>query len=197
MSRERSRPIITFILLFANIAFYIYLSWESRNIFEIDRALMKRYGFVAEIFFEGAYWQAFTHMFVHFDLPHLGYNMIFLAFFGSRCEEIFGRKRTILFYVFFGGMTTFVAFIYPFNTVSAGASGAIYGLLGADLSAQRGQYPSGIWTSIIYGFVFFFLAAATGFLAHLVGLIIGFAVGYLSSMDWYPEEEKEIESELL
>jgi membrane associated rhomboid family serine protease len=76
------------------------------------------------------------------------------------------------------------------GTISAGASGAIYGLLGADLSAQRGEYPNGISSSILYGFVFFIWAAATGFLAHLVGLIVGFLTGYLASRDWYLEEEK-------
>ncbi|MFH1773993.1 MAG: hypothetical protein ABH874_03430 [Methanobacteriota archaeon] len=49
----------------------------------------------------------------------------------------------------------------------------------------------GAFASLIYGFVFFALAAATGFLAHLVGLVLGFLIGYLITRDWYPEDEKE------
>ncbi|GBE56768.1 rhomboid protease GluP [archaeon BMS3Bbin16] len=189
MSRDESRPIVTYALLTVNILFYIYLAIQSRNILVIDTGLMERYGFVTERFLGGAYYQIVTNMFTHFDFPHLGYNMLFLAFFGSKAEALFGRSRTLLFYLLFGLATTSVSFLYPLDTISAGSSGAIYGLLGADLSAQRGVYTNGIWSSMLYGFVFFFLAAATGFLAHLIGLIIGFIAGYLASRDWYLEEE--------
>jgi rhomboid protease GluP len=185
MLRDEPRPIVTYTLLAINITLYTYLAFQSRNIFLIDTALMERYGFVRGLFWNGAYWQIFTSMFTHFDLPHLGYNMLFLAFFGSKAETLFGRKRTLLFYIVFGAATSIVSFLYPLGTISAGASGAIYGLLGADLSAQRGKYPNGLSSSILYGFVFFIWAAATGFLAHLVGLIIGFIAGYMASKDWY------------
>ncbi len=150
---------------------------------------MDKFGFRKEAFLTGAYWQLFTNMFAHFDLPHLGYNMIFLAFFGSRAEELFGSVQTLFFYILFGLTTTFIAFIYPLGTVSAGASGAIFGLLGADLIAQRGIYANRVWTSLLIGLAFFVLAAATGFLAHLVGLITGFIAGYIATWNWYPGEE--------
>jgi membrane associated rhomboid family serine protease len=190
MSRDEPKPIITYSLLTVNITLYIYLAIQSRNIFVIDNALMERYGFVRGLFWDGAYWQVLTSMITHFDLPHLGYNMLFLAFFGSKAETLFGRARTLGFYIFFGAATSVVSFLYPLGTISAGASGAIYGLLGADLSAQRGRYPNGISSSILYGFVFFIWAAATGFLAHLIGLIIGFVAGYMASKDWYVEDEE-------
>jgi rhomboid protease GluP len=193
MSRNEPRPIVTYALLTINITLYIYLAIQSRDIFVIDTALMERYGFVRGLFLDGAYWQIVTSMITHFDLPHLGYNMLFLAFFGSKAETLFGRKRTLLFYVLFGAATSIVSFLYPLGTISAGASGAIYGLLGADLSAQRGKYPNGLSSSILYGFVFFIWAAATGFLAHLIGLIIGFVTGYLASRDWYVEREEIVD----
>jgi rhomboid protease GluP len=191
MTENRSQPFVTYLLLSINILSYVYLAWQSKNPLDIDQVLMERFGFVKELFLGGAYWQVFTNMFAHFDFPHLGYNMLFLAFFGSKAEEIFGRSKTFYFYILFGVVTTSVAFLYPLGTISAGASGAIYGLLGADLIAQRGIYPNGVWSSLLYGLVFFFLAAATGFLAHLVGLLIGFVGGYLVSWDWYPGEEEE------
>jgi rhomboid protease GluP len=191
MREKRSHPLVTYFLLIINVVIYIYLAWQSNNPFEIERIWMERYGFMKESFLRGRYWQVLTNMFVHFDFPHLGYNMVFLTFFGSKSEEVFGRARTFYFYLLFGAVTTLVAFIYPLGTVSAGASGAIFGLLGADLIANRGVYPSGIWTSLLYGAVFFFFAAATGFLAHLVGLIVGFVAGYWTTRDWYVEEEEE------
>jgi rhomboid protease GluP len=197
MSGERPKPIATYVLLLVNLISYVLLAWQSQNFLEIDRVWMSRYGFVNESFFDGAYWQVITNMFVHFDFPHLGYNMLFLVFFGSRSEELFGRMKTLFFYLLFGTVTTSVALIYPLGTVSAGASGAIFGILGADLVAQRGVYVNRIWSSFLYGLVFFFFAAATGFLAHLVGLLIGFIVGYLATWNWYMEEEGEEESKTL
>jgi membrane associated rhomboid family serine protease len=196
MTDENSTPVVTYILLLINLGLYAYLGIKSNNIFIIDRSLMERYGFVNELFLGGAYWQLGTNMITHFDLPHLGYNMLFLAFFGSKAEDIFGGMKTLLFYVLFGVATTMVSFLYPLGTVSAGASGAIFGLLGVNLAAQRGIYPSGIWSSFLYGFVFFLFAAATGFLAHLVGLILGFIAGYLASRDWYVEDEDDEEGEV-
>jgi rhomboid protease GluP len=188
MAEEKSQPLVTYLLLTVNIAAYLYLAWQSRNFLEIDLDWMFKFGFVKERFLDGAYWQLVTNMFTHFDLPHLGYNMLFLAFFGSKSEDIFGKSRTLLFYVIFGLFTTMVAFLYPLRTISAGASGAIFGLLGSDLIAQRGIYPNGIWSSFLYGVVFFIFAAATGVLAHLVGLVMGFIAGYAATWDWYPAE---------
>ena len=189
MAEENSQPLATYLLLTVNIAAYLYLAWQSHNFLEIDLTWMFKFGFVKERFLDGAYWQLGTNMFTHFDLPHLGYNMLFLAFFGSKAEDIFGRSRTLLLYLIFGLATTIVAFLYPLGTISAGASGAIFGLLGSDLIAQRGIYTNGIWSSFLYGFVFFVFAAATGVLAHLIGLLIGFIAGYMVTWDWYLAED--------
>jgi len=187
---SRSHPVATYLLLTLNIGSYLWLAYKSSSILVIDELWMARLGFMKEAFYEGAYWQVLTNMFVHFDFPHLGYNMVFLAFFSAKAEELFGRARALLYYLFFGAMTTGVAFIYPLGTISAGASGAVFGLLGADLAAQRGIYANGIYTSLTYAFLFFVFASATGFLAHLVGLAIGFLTGYWATRDWYPEEEE-------
>ncbi len=192
MSKKPKTP-VTFLLLAVNITAYIYLAINSENFLQIDHDLMMRYGFMKENFLRGEYHQVLTNIFTHFDLPHFGYNMVFLLFFSSKAEELFGSLRTLFLYVTIGSVTTAVAFIYPLGTVSAGASGAIFGLLGADLIAQRGLYNGEIWTSLFYGLIFFFLAAATGFLAHLAGLLIGFMVGYWITRDWYPEVEDGFE----
>ncbi|MFQ5887463.1 MAG: rhomboid family intramembrane serine protease [Candidatus Hydrothermarchaeales archaeon] len=155
---------------------------------------MAKFGLNKAAFLSGAYYQVLTSMFAHFDFTHLGYNMVFLAIFGAKGEEIYGGKRLLLLYVLCGLFASSVSFFYPLGTISAGASGAIFGILGTVLIANRNSYSGGISTSIFYGFVFFILAATTGFLAHLVGLIFGFLLGYWITRDWYPrEEEPELE----
>ncbi len=186
-------------MLGINILAYSALAYLSGSILEIDRLWMLKFGLYNQAFFQGAYWQLLTNLFVHFDLPHLGYNMIFLFFFGSRCEKIYGERTFFGLYIICGLFSSLVSFIYSLGTVSAGASGAIFGVLGATLVAQRNLYSSGITTSLLYGFVFFILAATTGFLAHLVGLVFGFLTGFLITKDWYPElevEEEEFEIDI-
>ncbi len=115
--------------------------------------------------------------------------MIFLVLFGPKAEEIYGRQRFLFIYLASGLFSSLVFLMYPPWTVSAGASGAIFGILGANLVALRVKYPHGIKNSLLYGFLFFILAKSTGFAAHLAGLVFGFAVGYVITRNWYPVEE--------
>ena len=181
---------MTYILLGINIVVYLILAYLSTSWLTIDRIWMTRFGLNKIAFVSGAYYQILTSMFTHFDITHLGYNMIFLTIFGAKAEEIYGSKRLIIIYIVCGLFASSVSFIYPLGSVSAGASGAIFGILGTVLIANRNLYPGGIKTSFSYGFVFFILAASTGFLAHLVGLIFGFIIGYWITRNWYPKEEE-------
>ncbi len=173
-----------------NIAVYIYLANQSGNILEIDRQYIELFGFNREAFLNGAYWQIITSIFVHFDFSHIGYNTIFLLLFGFRCEEIYGKRRFVLIYLSSGVAASLPSFIYPVASVSAGASGAIFGILGANLIALRQMYKKGVWTSFLYGFIFFIFARSTGFPAHLIGLIFGFLIGYIMTRGWRLEEER-------
>ncbi|MFQ5975212.1 MAG: rhomboid family intramembrane serine protease [Candidatus Hydrothermarchaeales archaeon] len=187
-------PSMTYFLLIVNILFYIILAYLSSSWLEIDRYWMAKFGLNNAAFLSGAYYQILTSMFAHFNFPHLGYNMVFLAIFGAKAEQVYGSKYLLLIYVVCGLFASSVSFFYPLGTISAGASGAIFGILGTVLIANRNQYSGGTSTSLFYGFVFFILAATTGFLAHLVGLIFGFILGYWITRDWYPkEDEPEIE----
>ncbi len=188
-------PGMTYFLLGVNILFYIILAYLSASWLKIDRYWMAKFGLNQTLFLSGSYYQLLTSMFAHFDFTHLGYNMVFLTIFGAKAEEIYGGRRLLMLYILCGLFASSVSFIYPLGTISAGASGAIYGILGTVLIANRNLYSSGAFTSLLYGFVFFILAATTGFLAHLVGLIFGFLIGYWITRDWYPKEEDDIDIE--
>jgi len=179
---------ITLILVITNITVYLILAYKSSNILRIDMEYMKLLGISKHALLSGHYYQLLTSFFVHFDLPHLGYNMVFLSIFGSKAEELYGRKVFLAIYFASGVLSSLVCFIYPENTISAGASGAIFGTLGAVLIAQRNVYPQGVYTSLYYAAVFLILSAVTGFLAHLIGLIFGFLLGYIITRNWYEEE---------
>ncbi|HJR39483.1 MAG TPA: rhomboid family intramembrane serine protease [Nocardioidaceae bacterium] len=81
---------------------------------------------------DGAYWQLLTSMFTHVDLLHIGFNMLALWFLGPQLEAAIGRSRFLALY-FVSGMvgSAFVYWLAPIHTSTVGASGAIFGLMGA------------------------------------------------------------------
>jgi membrane associated rhomboid family serine protease len=81
---------------------------------------------------DGAWWQPLTSMFTHLELLHIGFNMLALWFLGPMLEAAVGRLRFLAVY-FLSGLTgsAFVYWLSPEFTSTVGASGAIFGLMGA------------------------------------------------------------------
>ncbi|MDN5743790.1 MAG: rhomboid family intramembrane serine protease [Nocardioidaceae bacterium] len=81
---------------------------------------------------DGAVWQLFTNMFTHVEPWHLGFNMLALWVLGPQLERLLGRARYLSVYLL-SGLTGSVV-VYWFSdeqTATVGASGAIFGLMGA------------------------------------------------------------------
>lgn len=134
---------------------------------------------------DGQYYRFLTAMFLHWDFYHLFANMFALYIFGRDIEVIFGRRKFIAIYFFAGLTGGLFSFIFN-NSISAGASGAIFGLLGAHLYLffrNRNVYKR------IFGIDFLVLIAINvgyGFIdpridfsGHMGGLIGGLIVCYL------------------
>lgn len=117
---------------------------------------------------EGWVWMLFTAMFLHADLVHLAGNLLFLLVFGTSLEEQVSRARWWATYLA-SGLAGNLAFLFlgPFlgQEIAVGASGAIWGLLGA-AGGLRG-------TMAIVIFAGFNIFAGGGFLAHAGGLVMG------------------------
>lgn len=83
----------------------------------------------------GEYYRLFTGMFLHFGLPHLLYNMICLIFLGDLLEIVMGSVKYLLIYVLGGLAGNLLSMAMDIRTeeyaVSAGASGAIFAVIGA------------------------------------------------------------------
>jgi membrane associated rhomboid family serine protease len=103
---------------------------------------------------------AFTSMFMHADVLHLGGNMLFLWIFGNNVEDALGRLRYLVFYLLAGLAATALQTVITLESASAaaaqipnlGASGAISGVLGAYfVLLPRAK----VLTAIFLGFIFF------------------------------------------
>jgi membrane associated rhomboid family serine protease len=83
---------------------------------------------------DGAFWQALTHGFVHVDVIHIAFNVLALWVLGPSLEQVFGRARflAIYFAATLAAGATIMWFSDPY-TSTLGASGGVFGLLGAML----------------------------------------------------------------
>ncbi len=81
---------------------------------------------------DGAYWQLMTSAFTHVEIWHIGFNMLALYVLGPQLEMVIGRARFLALYLL--SALTGSALVYwagPISQSTVGASGAIFGLMGA------------------------------------------------------------------
>ena len=133
---------------------------------------------------DGEWWRLVTPMFLHGGLMHLLFNMFSLFIFGPELEKIAGKARFITIYLLsgiFGNIATY--FLQPPDYASVGASGAIFGILGAfgalvyytkHILPQLRQI---ILPIIVISIIMTFLQPNINVTAHIAGLIVGFLIG--------------------
>ena len=128
---------------------------------------------------DGAYWQLITSAFTHAQPWHIAFNMLALYVLGPQLELAIGRARFLALYLL--SALTGSALVYWFSgefTITVGASGAIFGLMGALLVVVHkigGDYRT-VLTWIAINFAFTFLFAGISWQGHLGGFLGGAAV---------------------
>ena len=125
---------------------------------------------------DGEVYRLLTSAFLHGGFVHLALNMYALFLFGPPLEAALGRVRFGALYVVsaLGGSALSYAFAGP-ATPSLGASGAVFGLLGAFLVVSRRQKrdTSGVLVLLAINFAYGFLVPRIDWRAHLGGLVAG------------------------
>lgn len=141
----------------------------------------------------GAYWQLITSAFMHIDIWHIGFNMLALWVLGPQLEAVLGRTRYLVLYFVsaLAGSAMVMWFSDP-TSLTLGASGAIFGLMGATLIIvikQRGNIQSiAFWIGA--NVVITVLAGSTvSWQGHLGGLIGGALVA--AAIVYAPKQGRE------
>lgn len=185
----RQFPACTVILVVLNIAVFIYLEIVGDT---TSGSFMLKHGanFWPLIFEKGEYYRLLTCTFIHFGVSHIFNNMLVLSYVGDNLERALGPVRFVLLYLVSGVGSSYVsAYIARMNgdtSISGGASGAIFGVVGAmlmvviinkgrfeDLSSTRLMFF--IALSIYHGVT----SAGIDNTAHVAGAIIGAVLGAL------------------
>lgn len=131
----------------------------------------------------GEWWRAITAGFLHSGLIHLGLNMAVLYMLGPPVERALGRLRfTVLYFTALITSSLGALLISP-GGFTVGASGAIFGLMGAIVVGQRAAgidpWRSGILTWIVINLVFTLVVPGISIGGHLGGLAGGLIAGAL------------------
>jgi membrane associated rhomboid family serine protease len=142
---------------------------------------------------DGAWWQLVTSMFTHVEPLHIGFNMLALYFLGPMLETVLGRARFVALYLVSGlcGSAAVVLLSDP-NSQTVGASGAIFGLMGAlavVATKVGGQLqPILVWLGL--NLVFTFTVAGISWQGHLGGLVGGAVLG--AAMVYAPRRNRSL-----
>ena len=131
----------------------------------------------------GQYWRLLTAMFLHFGITHLACNMISLFNLGPSLERVYGWRRFIAIYLISGlagNLTTwYIELIRGDYAISAGASGAIFGLFGAYIALalipdiRRKLSVRGIVVTLVLNLAYGLTYPNINMAAHLGGLVGG------------------------
>jgi rhomboid protease GluP len=165
-----------------NFAVFIVTSIWGRSLIQIGAAPLFFLGISQYTFFGGFIWTPLTSIFVHSGIAHIGGNLIFLFIYGFRIEEEGYHDNAVWStYLLTGMLSSLLSmFILSPTSFSVGASGAVFGLLGANLGMERREghpnYRQMIFATIIL-FIFSNTSPQTNIFAHLFGLFIGIFYG--------------------
>lgn len=176
------KPIITYAIMIICIILFIMM-YIFGNGSESTNTLINFGANYDVLTKSGEYYRLFTCMFLHIGIMHLICNMYSLYVIGKEVEGLFGKWKYLLIYLLSGICGSMLSLAFSYNTVSAGASGAIFGLLGALL--YFGYYyrtylgavmRSSIIPVILFNLIIGFLSSGIDNAAHIGGLVGGILI---------------------
>lgn len=181
--RRKNIAYVNGLIISVNIIYFLYLelagSSEDLNFMVEHGAMYAPY--VVEY---KEYYRLFTSMFMHFGIDHILNNMVILFVLGDNLERALGKVKYLLFYIICGVGANIISMQFNVSqyrqVVSAGASGAIFGVIGGLLYAvviNRGQLEDlstrqlvmMIGCSLYFGFI----SSGVDNAAHVAGLVLG------------------------
>lgn len=189
------------ILIFLNVLVFVIMAIDGTNIISPEAEDLIKWGAnERSLTLNGELWRLFSCIFIHIGIMHLIMNLYALIFIGSILEPIIGKYKFIIGYLISGFIASTASLWWNTFSLSAGASGAIFGLFGIFLALLTTNYldKSTRKSMLTYIFIYVGLNLMSGLkegidgAAHIGGLVSGFVFGYAFYYGLINKESKEI-----
>jgi membrane associated rhomboid family serine protease len=175
----RIRPtdaIVTKILVGLNVIVYLITVAQGSGLNDPGGSLFNKWALFGPLVDHGDWWRLITSAFLHASVIHIAFNMLALWWLGAPVEMVLGRVRFIGLYLVSGLAGAAGALVANPNAVTVGASGAIFGLLGAGLILEwqaTGSIAGNYLTLILINLAISFAVPGISIGGHVGGLIGG------------------------
>ena len=180
----RRDPQLTYALIAINVIVFVAMAASGGGFVSRGGGEVFQNGALAAVFVaDGEWWRIITAGFLHAGILHLAFNMYFLWFLGNLMEPEIGKLRfAIIYFVsLLGG--SFGALLLSPDAFTVGASGAVFGAMGAAIIAMRARgidpMQSGLGMTLLLNLGITFVIPGISIGGHLGGLVAGGIVGYL------------------
>ncbi|NLI61013.1 MAG: rhomboid family intramembrane serine protease [Clostridiales bacterium] len=199
---DNRTPYVTYIILGINIVLWLLMSFIGL-IMGWNQSLQLFYfgAKVNELVVQGEYWRLFTAMFLHIGLLHLFFNSYALYLYGPAVEKLFGKVKFLVIYIVSGLMGSLLSYLFSPNP-AAGASGAIFGLMGSLLYFRKEKrnlfqriFGPGLLMIIGINLMYGFIQPGIDNWGHIGGLLGGFLTG--NALGLYRVRDKEYGKKIL
>lgn len=169
------------VLIGLNVLAFLVMAVLARNPNSAAGPVFQHGALFGPLVADGEWWRLFTGAFLHAGLMHLAMNMLLLWFLSQELEPALGHVRYALTYlVSLVGGSLGVMVLSPMSP-TVGASGAVFGLMGAlvvlQLRAKQNPWRSGIGGLVLINVVMTFAIPGISVGGHLGGLLAGAAAG--------------------
>lgn len=176
---QQAKPYVTYSLIGLNLAVFLITVVQSRTIMDnhVGSGLFQAWALYPPLVAAGEWVRLVGSGFLHFGVLHIAVNMFALYIFGRDVEFVLGRARYLAVYAIsiLGGSAAVMAF--DTDSLTAGASGAVFGLLGAELLIllKLRRSPAPIIALIVVNVVISVSIPGISFWGHFGGLAAGAA----------------------
>jgi membrane associated rhomboid family serine protease len=178
-SRGATNALVTRSLIAANVIIYLITASQGAGINSPGGSLFVKWALFGPAVAQGDWWRLITAAFLHASVIHIGLNMYVLWIIGSPVEQYLGRARFLALYFVSGLAGSAGALVVTPLAVTVGASGAIFGILGALLIIEwqtTGRLAGNAMTWIVINLALSFVISNVSIGGHIGGLIGGILV---------------------
>ena len=185
MARHRAGSLAapaTVVLVGINVAIYLVTMFQGAGINRPGGKVLAEGALYGPAVADGDWYRLVTAMFLHGSLIHIAFNMFALYWLGTVVEEAIGTMRFVLIYFVSGLAGSAGALLLSPGEVTVGASGAIWGVMGALLVLEymtTGSFAGQAAGLILINLVITFSIPNISVGGHLCGLVGGIAATYI------------------